>query len=69
MEALLQTRSIVYFVVTGVAIVALTVASPWYGSQSILVDLGLVAIYGGYTVLCTKSVASLLSLTLLNMFA
>ncbi|KAI8336332.1 magnesium transporter NIPA-domain-containing protein [Chlamydoabsidia padenii] len=69
MEALMQTRSIVYFITTGIAIVALTAASPWYGSQSILVDLGLVAIYGGYTVLCTKSVASLLSLTLLNMFA
>ncbi|ORZ16914.1 magnesium transporter NIPA-domain-containing protein [Absidia repens] len=69
MEALMQTRSIIYFIVTGAAIVTLTAISPWYGAESILVDLGLVAIYGGYTVLCTKSVASLLSLTLLNMFA
>ncbi|KAI8083129.1 magnesium transporter NIPA-domain-containing protein [Halteromyces radiatus] len=69
MEALMQTRSIIYFIISGAAIVTLTAISPWYGAESILVDLGLVAIYGGYTVLCTKSVASLLSLTLLNMFA
>ncbi|CAO3587619.1 unnamed protein product [Absidia cylindrospora] len=69
MESLMQTRSIIYFIITGAAIVTLTAISPWYGAESILVDLGLVAIYGGYTVLCTKSVASLLSLTLLNMFA
>ncbi|ORX62422.1 DUF803-domain-containing protein [Hesseltinella vesiculosa] len=68
LEAMTQMQSIVYFIVTGVAIMGLTAISPWYGSQSILVDLGLVAIYGGYTVLCTKSVASLLSLTFFNMF-
>ncbi|KAI7861793.1 magnesium transporter NIPA-domain-containing protein [Spinellus fusiger] len=68
MEALTQTRSLVYFGLTGAAMIALTVLSPIYGSSSIMIDLGLVAIYGGYTVLCTKSVASLLSLTLLNMF-
>ncbi|KAG0171853.1 NIPA-like protein 3 [Apophysomyces sp. BC1034] len=69
MEALTQTRAIVYFCTTGIAIATLTILSPLYGSSSIMIDLGLVAIYGGYTVLCTKSVASLLSLTLFNMFA
>ncbi|CAO3616769.1 unnamed protein product [Cunninghamella blakesleeana] len=68
MESLAKMRSIIYFIVTGVAIGVLTAISPWYGSESIMVDLGLVAIYGGYTVLCTKSVASLLSLTLFKMF-
>ncbi|KAF7721161.1 hypothetical protein EC973_005158 [Apophysomyces ossiformis] len=87
MEALTQTRALVYFCATGVATAILTILSPLYGSSSIMIDLGLVAIYGnrelgisssilrylcslpgGYTVLCTKSVASLLSLTLLNMF-
>ncbi|CAO3619219.1 unnamed protein product [Cunninghamella echinulata] len=68
MESILKTRSIVYFIITGVAIGVLTAISPWYGAESIMVDLGLVAIYGGYTVLCTKSVASLLSLTLFKMF-
>ncbi|KAI8888111.1 DUF803-domain-containing protein [Backusella circina FSU 941] len=69
MEALTQTQSIIYFILTGVAIVALTILSPLYGAYSIMIDLGLVAIYGGYTVLSTKSVASLLSLTFFKMFA
>ncbi|KAI8145259.1 magnesium transporter NIPA-domain-containing protein [Fennellomyces sp. T-0311] len=68
-EALTQTRSLVFFIITGVMIAVLTVLSPIYGSQSIMIDLGLVAIYGGYTVLCTKSVSSLLSLTFFKMFA
>ncbi|KAI7849574.1 magnesium transporter NIPA-domain-containing protein [Circinella umbellata] len=69
MEALTQTRSLIFFIITGIMITALTILSPIYGSQSIMIDLGLVAIYGGYTVLCTKSVASLLSLSFLKMFA
>ncbi|KAI9020214.1 magnesium transporter NIPA-domain-containing protein [Phycomyces nitens] len=67
-EALTQTRSLVYFSLTGAAIMALTILSPLYGTKSIMIDLGLVAIYGGYTVLCTKSVSSLLSLSFLTMF-
>ncbi|KAI8378206.1 magnesium transporter NIPA-domain-containing protein [Choanephora cucurbitarum] len=66
MEALTQLQSIVYFILTAIAIVVLTILSPMYGSSSIMIDLGLVAIYGGYTVLSTKSVASLLSLTFLR---
>ncbi|KAL0078805.1 magnesium transporter NIPA-domain-containing protein [Phycomyces blakesleeanus] len=68
MEALTQTRALVYFSLTGAAIIALTILSPLYGTRSIMIDLGLVAIYGGYTVLCTKSVSSLLSLSFLTMF-
>ncbi|KAH8555339.1 magnesium transporter NIPA-domain-containing protein [Umbelopsis sp. PMI_123] len=68
-EALTQVRSIVYFAITGAAIIALTVLSPRYGAKSIIIDLGLVAIYGGYTVLATKSISSLLSMSFTKMFA
>jgi hypothetical protein len=47
-EALTQVRSIVYFAITGAAIIALTVLSPRYGAKSIIIDLGLVAIYGEF---------------------
>ncbi|OQD88179.1 hypothetical protein PENANT_c004G08944 [Penicillium antarcticum] len=36
-------------------------ASHQYGSRSILIDVGLVALFGGYTALSTKGVSSLLS--------
>ncbi|KAI8982547.1 magnesium transporter NIPA-domain-containing protein [Pilobolus umbonatus] len=67
-ESMKQMRAIVYFILTGIFTVILTGASPLYGASSIMIDLGLVAIYGGYTVLATKSVASLFSLTLFRMF-
>ncbi|KAI9278019.1 magnesium transporter NIPA-domain-containing protein [Sporodiniella umbellata] len=69
MEAITQTQSIIYFILTTIAIIVLTILSPIHGASSIMIDLGLVAIYGGYTVLSTKSVASLLSLSFLKMFA
>ncbi|KAF2653732.1 DUF803-domain-containing protein [Lophiostoma macrostomum CBS 122681] len=53
-----------YFGITVGVIVALTVASNRYGSRSILIDLGLVGLFGGYTALSTKGVASMLSYTL-----
>ncbi|KAG2209954.1 hypothetical protein INT47_003389 [Mucor saturninus] len=68
-ESITQLQSIIYFILTACAIVTLTILSPIYGASSIMIDLGLVAIYGGYTVLSTKSVASLLSLTFFKMFA
>lgn len=46
MESLTQLQSIIYFILTGVAIVILTILSPIYGTTSIMIDLGLVAIYG-----------------------
>lgn len=46
MEALTQMRAIIYFAVTGAIIAALTILSPLYGNRSIMIDLGLVAIYG-----------------------
>lgn len=46
MESITQLQSIIYFILTGCAIVTLTVLSPIYGTSSIMIDLGLVAIYG-----------------------
>lgn len=45
-------------------IIAFMWASFKYGSRSILIDVGLVALFGGYTALSTKGVSSLLSYTL-----
>ncbi|PYH87943.1 DUF803-domain-containing protein [Aspergillus ellipticus CBS 707.79] len=53
-----------YLGVTAGLIVGLMWASGKYGSQSILIDVGLVALFGGYTALSTKGVSSLLSFTL-----
>lgn len=43
--------------------------SPRYGNRTILIDLGLVGMFGGYTALSTKGVSSMLSSTLLGAFA
>ena len=50
-----------YLGVTIVLIVLLVVASNKFGDRTILIDLGLVALFGGYTALSTKGVSSLLS--------
>lgn len=67
-EYLTSMQAIIYYSITGGLILFLTVLSPKYGSTSILIDLGLVALYGAYTVLSTKSVSSLLNLTLYKLF-
>ncbi|KAI9312182.1 magnesium transporter NIPA-domain-containing protein [Dichotomocladium elegans] len=66
--ALMQTRSLIFYVVTFSMIAAFTVLSPKYGTKNILIDLGLVALYGAYTVVATKGLSSLLNLTLYNLF-
>ncbi|MCJ1417427.1 hypothetical protein MMC32_003771 [Xylographa parallela] len=53
-----------YLGITAGLIVGLMWASGKYGGKSILIDLGLVGLFGGYTALSTKGVASLLSDTL-----
>ncbi|KAL4925408.1 DUF803 domain membrane protein [Aspergillus undulatus] len=53
-----------YLGLTAGLIVALMWASSKYGSQTILIDVGLVGLFGGYTALSTKGVSSLLSFTL-----
>ncbi|CAO3674961.1 unnamed protein product [Umbelopsis ramanniana] len=67
-QYLTSMEAIIYYSITGGLILILTVLSPRWGSKSILIDLGLVALYGAYTVLSTKSVSSLLSLTFYKMF-
>ncbi|KAL8716733.1 MAG: hypothetical protein Q9225_005962 [Loekoesia sp. 1 TL-2023] len=53
-----------YLGITAAFIISLVWASGRYGEKSILIDLGLVGLFGGYTALSTKGVASLLSGTL-----
>ncbi|KAF2866479.1 magnesium transporter NIPA-domain-containing protein [Massariosphaeria phaeospora] len=53
-----------YLGITAAVSIALMAASNRYGGKSILVDLGLVGLFGGYTALSTKGVASMLSYTL-----
>ncbi|PLB43232.1 DUF803-domain-containing protein [Aspergillus steynii IBT 23096] len=53
-----------YLGLTAALIVGLMWSSGKYGSRSILIDVGLVALFGGYTALSTKGVSSLLSFTL-----
>ena len=50
-----------YLGVTVGLIIVLLFASNRYGEKSILIDIGLVGLFGGYTALSTKGIASLLS--------
>ncbi|KAI2471661.1 DUF803-domain-containing protein [Annulohypoxylon bovei var. microspora] len=58
----------IYMGVTFFFIVVLMWASPRYGNRTILIDLGLVGLFGGYTALTTKGVSSMLSSTFLKAF-
>ncbi|KAL1895723.1 hypothetical protein Cpir12675_003114 [Ceratocystis pirilliformis] len=51
----------VYLCVTVAMIAALMWASKCYGKRTILIDLGLVGLFGGYTALATKGISSMLS--------
>ncbi|KAJ5716413.1 hypothetical protein N7493_008324 [Penicillium malachiteum] len=53
-----------YLGLTSALILGLMWGSYVYGPRSILIDVGLVALFGGYTALSTKGVSSLLSFTL-----
>ena len=57
-----------YLGITAGMIIILMWASGRYGDKTILIDLGLVGLFGGYTALSTKGVASLLSDTLWRAF-
>ncbi|KAJ1967983.1 hypothetical protein IWQ62_001522 [Dispira parvispora] len=67
-EALLSFQSILYYLVTVAAILGLVALSPQWGNRIILVNLGLTALYGGYTVLSTKALSSLLQLKFILVF-
>ncbi|KAK1979768.1 magnesium transporter NIPA-domain-containing protein [Colletotrichum cereale] len=58
----------IYLAVTISLIIVLMWASPRYGHRTILIDLGLVGLFGGFTALSTKGVSSILSTTLLGAF-
>ncbi|KAK6002750.1 hypothetical protein QM012_001500 [Aureobasidium pullulans] len=53
-----------YFGITLFLMLVLMSVSSRYGHKSVLIDLGLVGLFGGYTALSTKGVASLLSNTI-----
>lgn len=59
---------LLYVVITTVVIVGLLYVEPRYSRKTILVDLGLVALFGAYTALSTKGVSSLLSASLYKAF-
>nr|OQO24559.1 hypothetical protein B0A51_07730 [Rachicladosporium sp. CCFEE 5018] len=50
-----------YLITTHAMIIGLSILSNRYGDRTILIDVGLVALFGGYTALATKGVASLIS--------
>ena len=60
---------LLYVIITAVLIVVLMYIEPRYGRKTVLVDLGLVALFGAYTALSTKGVSSLLSASLYKAFA
>ncbi|OAA55583.1 DUF803 domain protein membrane protein [Niveomyces insectorum RCEF 264] len=67
-DAITTTAFEIYVLVTCGLIALLMWASPRYGNRTILIDLGLVGLYGAYTVLATKGVSSMLSSTLFGAF-
>ena len=63
-KAITRWEFLLYLGITALVILVLMWASGRYGERTILIDLGLVGLFGGYTALSTKGVASLLSYTL-----
>ncbi|KUI64620.1 NIPA-like protein 2 [Cytospora mali] len=68
LKAITTTEFEVYMGVTCGLIILLMWLSPKYGNRTILIDLSLVGLFGGYTALSTKGVSSMLSSTLLGAF-
>lgn len=83
LEAVTRTEFEIYMGITIAVMAVLVWASPRYGNKTILIDLGLVGLFGeyfrmtamirtdvagGYTALSTKGVASMLSSTLWRAF-
>ncbi|KAH6601511.1 hypothetical protein BASA50_001549 [Batrachochytrium salamandrivorans] len=67
--ALTQPQFFIYFIVTSsLAGVMLVISYAPQGRKYILVDLLIVALFGGYTVLATKALSSLLKLSFLTLF-
>ncbi|KAG6199963.1 hypothetical protein E4U10_003675 [Claviceps purpurea] len=68
-DAITTTAFEIYLGVTISFIIVLMWASRRYSRRTILIDLGLVGLFGGYTALATKGVSSMLSSTLWRAFA
>lgn len=69
MTAISQIPFIVYTVLVTVAVAGLMAASETsYGEKWIGIDVGICALFGGFTVLSTKALSSLLSTIFLNLF-
>ncbi|KAI8073807.1 magnesium transporter NIPA-domain-containing protein [Gongronella butleri] len=68
LEALTDPRSLGFYIVSLSLLLLLSLLSPVYGARSILVDLGIAALYGAYTVLATKGLSSMVNLTLYKLF-
>ena len=68
LDAISQTAFEVYFGVTCVLIMVLMRLSSKYGHKTVMIDLGLVALFGGYTVLSTKGISSLISSSFYHIF-
>lgn len=66
--AISQTAFEVYFGITSAMILTLMYISTRYGHKTIMIDLGLVALLGGYTVLSTKGISSLISSSFYHIF-
>lgn len=67
-EALKQPKFLLYLACTLILSCVMSGLSVKVGHKYSLIDLSLVAIFGGYTVLATKALSSLLGLTFYRMF-
>lgn len=68
LDAITRLEFEIYMLVTAVLIGGLMWASPRFGDKTIFIDLGLVGLFGGYTALSTKGVASMLTSGFLRAF-
>ncbi|GBC20213.2 DUF803-domain-containing protein [Rhizophagus irregularis DAOM 181602=DAOM 197198] len=66
--AIKETQFIIYFIITVTLAIFLMYLSDKIGHKTCFVDLSLVAIFGGYTVLATKSLSSMLTMKFVAMF-
>ena len=64
LDAIKRWEFLTYLGITVALMIVLIWASPRYGHRTILIDLGLVGLFGEYTALSTKGIASLISDTL-----
>ncbi|KAF9535114.1 magnesium transporter NIPA-domain-containing protein [Crepidotus variabilis] len=69
LKALRQTPFIVFSCIYVVGAVTLATLSEWeVGRKHVFVDVGLCALFGGFTVLSTKGISTLLTLEWMNIF-